>query len=141
MQINPVKIIVRCVLVTPDKKVLITKRSTHDDQGALEWDIPGGAVEVHESPESAAVREGYEETGIILAPENANLVYATSGDYGNGLRCLIFYVFLMDAEPEVVLSDEHEDYTWLPLTEAANRNLFQNQQHGLQYIQQNVLAD
>ncbi len=30
------------------------------------WNLPGGGIEINETPEKAAVREAFEETGLIL---------------------------------------------------------------------------
>jgi 8-oxo-dGTP diphosphatase len=40
--------------------ILLTKNSRG-------WDIPGGHLEANETPEMAAIREAYEETGAVIA--------------------------------------------------------------------------
>lgn len=44
-----------------DKKILLVKHSDYD-----KWLQPGGHIEPNETPEDAAVREVYEETGIKI---------------------------------------------------------------------------
>ena len=53
-----------------DGAVLVGKRGPQDPLEGL-WEFPGGKVESHESPASAAVRECWEETGLkveVVAP-------------------------------------------------------------------------
>ncbi|SDJ37622.1 NUDIX hydrolase [Natronorubrum texcoconense] len=46
--------------------------------GVGEWTIPGGHMEVGESPETAAVRELEEETGVVVDPGALELLDATT---------------------------------------------------------------
>ena len=43
--------------------VLLQRRSIWSHQGGT-WGLPGGARDSHETPEQAAIRETYEETGV-----------------------------------------------------------------------------
>jgi 8-oxo-dGTP diphosphatase len=50
-----------CVLIDRDGRILLLHRSI----GAVsQWELPGGKVEPHESPENAAAREIEEELGV-----------------------------------------------------------------------------
>ena len=52
-----------CLVVTDDLgRVLLVQRSVDPQKGF--WCLPGGFIELGESPESAALRELYEETGL-----------------------------------------------------------------------------
>lgn len=52
-----------CLVVTDDKGwILLVQRSVEPQKGL--WCLPGGFIELGESPESAALRELYEETGL-----------------------------------------------------------------------------
>ena len=58
---NPVP--ATCLVVTDGKgRVLLVQRSVDPQKGL--WCLPGGFIELGESPESAALRELYEETGL-----------------------------------------------------------------------------
>jgi 8-oxo-dGTP diphosphatase len=47
-------------------EVLLVKRGSEPNKGR--WSLPGGAVEIGETAEAAAVRETLEETGVDVRP-------------------------------------------------------------------------
>lgn len=52
-----------------------------------QWGLPGGAVEPHEQPATAAVREMWEETGLHVRPMSIRATYGgpeTFVEYPNG---------------------------------------------------------
>lgn len=52
-----------CLIVTDAQdRILLVQRSVEPQKGL--WCLPGGFIELGESPESAALRELYEETGL-----------------------------------------------------------------------------
>ncbi len=51
------------VVIDDDGKMLLVKRSVPPQMGW--WCLPGGFIELDEGPESAALRELKEETGIV----------------------------------------------------------------------------
>lgn len=53
-----------CVLLCDGGEILLIKRSRPPFQDY--WDLPGGFCEPHEAPEETAIREVYEETGLII---------------------------------------------------------------------------
>ena len=140
MQLKPVKVIARIIVVAGSAEVLLVQRSANDNKGALEWEVPGGLVEEGEDFSASAQRELLEETGIVAKESSLTLAYTYTGDFGNGLRILLFFVLGEHAKPEITLSEEHEVYEWVPFDEAVKRELFQHHEHALEYIQQNMLA-
>src|SRR6056300_814743 len=66
---NP-KIIVACIATVGDK-ILWIKRGTPPKKGC--WAQPSGFMENGETPEQAAARELFEETGAVIDPNDLNL--------------------------------------------------------------------
>jgi 8-oxo-dGTP pyrophosphatase MutT (NUDIX family) len=62
-QVTP-KVGALAAIFDEDGRILLMKRS---ESGA--WCLPGGAMELDETPEEAAVREAREETGLDVRPE------------------------------------------------------------------------
>jgi 8-oxo-dGTP pyrophosphatase MutT (NUDIX family) len=74
----------RLLLIDPDGRLLLIHERT-DDGAATFWITPGGGLEPGETPQQAAVRETYEETGIEIAllpdaPIARSRVRSWSGD-------------------------------------------------------------
>lgn len=66
------------VVINTRKKVLISQRTVQDDY-FMQWEFPGGKVEVGESAEQALVRELREEIGIKVCEQK--LLLKHSYDY------------------------------------------------------------
>ncbi len=100
-------------IIDPEtKKILLVK---HKDLGR--WTQPGGHIEHDEFPEEAAVREAYEETGIVLNPDDIILIDTLSGEsrknvYPNGD---IVYnntsLYLADVNIDDISSLKHDSET------------------------------
>lgn len=56
------------ILIDNKDRILIASRTDND-----EWCIPGGSLEVGESLTHCAIRETFEETGIVVEEKNINL--------------------------------------------------------------------
>ncbi len=54
-----------CAIVLKSGKVMLTRRAVEPSRGL--WDLPGGYIEVGESPEETLARELLEETGLEIA--------------------------------------------------------------------------
>lgn len=76
---TPLLLVVACLLVDADGRVLLTQRPEGKALAGL-WEFPGGKVEEGERPEDALVRELEEELGIVTqTPCLAPLTFASHG--------------------------------------------------------------
>lgn len=100
------------VIIVNDKdEILLLRRSGTDSWMPLSWDVPGGGIDPGETPEQAAFRETYEETGIEL-----NHIEPFWTRIVSGHTAFIFISFVNNMPP-VKLSFEHDKYMWVnPLT-------------------------
>ena len=100
---------VKGVVVRGDKVILL--RNERD-----EWELPGGKLELSESPERCLTREMVEELRLKIVPESIlnSWIYTIVP----GVDVLILaYGCLESSRGEAVLSDEHKELRWFPLAE------------------------
>ena len=103
-------------------KILLLKRAKNKSQ-ELTWGSPGGKIEKDESPKQAAIREVYEEIGLVIEDEIEKLgtLYCRFPELD--YRMTFFYKSYSEF-PNIHLNlDEHEDYGWFTYSEALNLNL------------------
>lgn len=83
---------------------------------ARKWGIPGGKIEKRESPEQAAIREVFEETGLDLT----GCVSYTKTVYIKSEIDFVWHMYQAEfrEKPAVTISAEHSSYNWLTLQEA-----------------------
>ena len=79
------------------------------------WDPPAGRLAPGESFERGAVREVYEETGLLIAPQRLLATWVGEGPNGD-LLASATYVSRVSTDG-VRLSEEHLQYRWITLDE------------------------
>jgi 8-oxo-dGTP pyrophosphatase MutT (NUDIX family) len=103
-------------IVIRDGKVILL-RNERD-----EWELPGGKLELSESPEQCLAREMAEELGLVIEPER--IVNSWIYTIVPGVDVLIVtYGCLESSRDEAVLSDEHKELRWFPLAEIDALNM------------------
>jgi 8-oxo-dGTP pyrophosphatase MutT (NUDIX family) len=99
------------VVLRSEGRVLLLQRHPFDraypdPSGQGLWCLPGGKIDPGETPEQAATRELYEETGIQADLEFLPPVGDIARFRGEVPNC-----------GDVVLSSEHKDFRWVALEE------------------------
>ncbi len=110
------------VIVTHRKMVLFGKRILAD--GGIVWQLPGGWIELGESPEETARREVAEETGIGLG--DLNLVALTNNIFSDHNHSISLYFEAECDSPELIKNLEPgrcEQWVWKGWQEIEN-NLY-----------------
>src|SRR6266545_2859254 len=102
---------VRSVVIDPQGRMLIIRRSSTDPLHGGAWDLPGGQVETGETLEAALARETQEEIGLKLA--HPKLLFATSDIRSGASKTWLFFVQEASEEIIVSLGDEHDEYKWI----------------------------
>ena len=97
-------------VIIRDAKVILL-RNERD-----EWELPGGKLEVSESPEGCLAREIAEELGLDVQPEV--LIGSWVYSIARGVDVLVVtYGCSEVSQNEAVMSDEHKELRWFPLDE------------------------
>ncbi len=95
--------------VREDGRVLLLQRPTGT------WDPPAGRLSTGETFEQGAVRELYEETGLLVEPQRILATWVGDSPGGEPLAA-VTYVGRTDKD-EVRLSHEHLDHRWATVEE------------------------
>ena len=104
-------------------KILILKRAAHKPQGKM-WGLPAGKANPGESLEETAVREVWEETGVVL--ESGSLrdprVWYVVLPYISFVW-VVFTIQLTETPVVTLHDDEHVDYGWFTPVELLGKEL------------------
>ena len=82
--------------------------------------MPGGKPDPGETFDATAVREVFEESGLNVTP--SAVAGATDG-YVPGVRVAMLVLEARTRSTNVRLSDEHDDFRWLPLDQVCSLKL------------------
>jgi 8-oxo-dGTP diphosphatase len=100
------------------KGFLFLQKNLNSKNAPNSWAPPGGTLEKEENSNKAAIRELFEETGIVVKLPSIKLItklYIRKKDHD---FTYYMYDIKLNHTPDVKLSVEHQNYAWLNLTEA-----------------------
>ncbi len=111
-------------VIVNEGKVVLIKRGNEPSKG--KWTIPGGLVELAESPEQAVIREGKEETGLHV--ENPVLIDVVSNvDLDEQSKVKYHYVivdYLVHVTGGIAqASSDAMEMRWVPFDEVEGYDL------------------
>ena len=110
----PLLLVVACVLVDMDGKILLAQRPKGRSMAGL-WEFPGGKLEVGETPERCIIRELREELGIeVKAPCLAPLTFASHAYEKFHLLMPLFVARRWEGRVRPL---EGQNLVWVPLNE------------------------
>lgn len=97
-----------CAIIREGRHVLIVQRA-QVDQGAGDWEFPGGKVEENESPEAALIREIEEE--LSLQVEVISFIAENTHQYASKkIKLRAYWCRIVAGELKL---NEHLDFRWL----------------------------
>jgi 8-oxo-dGTP diphosphatase len=103
---------VKVVIRNKNGECLLLKRSMRSSSNPGKWEFPGGVVDRGEILENAIMRETMEETGLTIQLDHV------AGSAESEFREWRVAHLIMEGRfvsGKVVLSDEHDDYQWIPI--------------------------
>ncbi len=106
-------------MVDEEDNLLLLKRGMDRPHKPGVWDIPGGRLDVGENPFTGLQREVKEETGLDVEIGSPIDVNHFVRDDGQQITMLIFKC--APKHKSVLLSNEHEAYSWVHLAHAKER--------------------
>ncbi len=110
-----IRFVVKSVIWHPDKtlhKFLVLKRSDNEFIRPSTFDIPGGGIHFGELYQDGLAREVYEETGLKIH-DIQELILFTSYQAEEKIYNIILGTSCRAENDNIILSDEHQKYTWM----------------------------
>ncbi|WP_086822676.1 NUDIX domain-containing protein [Streptomyces sp. NRRL B-24572] len=106
-------------------RVVLLQRSENAKFAQGLWDLPVGKSEPGEPITETAVRELYEETGLMVKPESLKVAHIIHGAWGveapNGFLTVVFAAHEWTGEPENREPRKHSQVRWVD-TDAVPEN-------------------
>lgn len=137
-------------IIDPDtKKILLVKHKKN-----RRWTQPGGHIEGNETPEEAALREVYEETGIrvhllgerfpreddFIRPLGIQKNRRTTDDGETHMHIDIIYAAIPNEDKPLVLNkEESDDINWFTREELDHIDCFPDIKITMDYILRNII--
>ncbi|MGW3102936.1 NUDIX domain-containing protein [Streptomyces sp. NPDC001100] len=119
-------------------RVVLIQRGERATFGRGMWDLPAGKNEPGEPVTETAVRELYEETGIVVAPESlkvVHLIHAAAGvDAPHGFLTVVFVADKWSGEPENREPHKHAQVRWFQVDAVPEKFVRGNGQALRQYL-------
>ena len=115
-------IVVVSLVIEHEGAVLLGRRHPESEHAPGAWDVISGRVEAGESPHEAALREGYEETGLhfdVLAP--IDTFHFLRGPDRQEAVGITFHCRAHGRNAK--LSREHTEFAWVSAEQARAKGL------------------
>lgn len=94
------------IVVLYNSRILLVRQK--NDMEGCHLSIPKGLIEKNEKPMDAAIRETYEETGIVIQKNSLGNPYLMNIESLNYSRRIIYYVVRLNKEPRLGILDKGE---------------------------------
>jgi len=107
-------ILISRACIVHDGKVLVVKRANNDKYNPGKFTLPGGKIELGETPEEACIREAKEETNLdVEILKFRNLSEFRSLDSHHHIIVFEFLCKAVSDVRDIALSKEHAAFDWV----------------------------
>ena len=137
-------VIQKTILLNPEGKMLLLRRSNTDTRRPNQWDFPGGVLDPGETLEQGTLREIVEEAGIVA--KNPKLFFSKTelarwsrDGIDHSSNVVRIYYSVKTESTEVTLSYEHSEFAWVSLEEAIVMLEYPRHKEVIQYILDNKI--
>ena len=114
-----------CICEFKDKFLFLQRQKGKGQEN--QWGAPAGKLEAEETPEAAAKRELFEETGIDVPLSEIKFVQKMYDRYPKFDFVVNIFSTRLNEQKDVTLSPtEHQDYKWVTLEEALNMDYMED---------------
>lgn len=123
------RVAIAAVYVEYHDKILLLHRQDNKSQGN-KWGIPGGKVELGETPLQAAIREIKEETGYDISKqeiENLGTVYIEYNEKDHFTYHMFRTQLQEDPGAVKINFNEHKGFTWVTPSDGLKMDLLQDE--------------
>lgn len=110
---NPIPV-TACIVMNSKNEVLLTRRAVEPSKG--KWCLPGGFMELGETPESSAIREIKEETGLDVKEEDLQMLGVISLTSKTKGSILIIYYLVKKWDGSLSPGSDVSEATFFPTT-------------------------
>lgn len=111
-------------LLQYDGRILLIRRSSGEALFPGYFEFPSGKVEFGEDPVIALEREFLEETNLKIKVGEPLRTFAYVSDEGQRHSVeIVFRVSLVSDPSEIKLSEDHDEYKWVPSSEVSSLQL------------------
>ena len=120
MPAKPFVLAVKSVIFDEEQRCLLIRRSSNNQHFIGCWEWPGGKVDPSEDFAVAVAREAREETALEI--EITGLAGATQFEMPK-VNVVLLCMNARVTGGDLKLSDEHDDFAWVPLNELSKWKL------------------
>jgi len=123
MNEKPFRLALKALIRNSEGQCLLLRRSAKNKGFIGCWEWPGGKADPGEAFDEALRREVREETGLEIE------LLHTIGAFDFEMASARIVTLCMEAKPiggTLRLSEEHDEYAWVPLEEVLSRDLVPN---------------
>lgn len=117
------------IVVFYNKQILLLRRGPSAPWKPGRYCLPGGRRDKDESIINCAIRELYEETGIVVAEDD---VFPVTVTYSSNYSKIVFVTKI--THNTVVLNWEHDRYVWVDYNKVAQYSLVPGLSSTLRFV-------